>query len=351
MVVTEDHPLIGARSPGNGHHDVVKRTVLPLERQFHVQLRRARTQVIRHRQRAAPLCRGDGPPQLLKNRQCVTIGNRQHGNLEDGLRIFAAILPAAGFTAPTRRDRIARMDRHVHDAAALRAELRTIRSCRIDVASEVAIVFRVGIDQATDGAVLVRDLGLDATPAGAVARQYDLPFYADAELLQALEVGRHAVVHVNHFARDVAVTGVGVIKRRLVARVRIFRQHRLLELERVLHWRHQLHAGLERPGHHRLELLDASVEAERLELGERPVCHPLRGRLSGDVRVAGHRFHVLLETSGVWELPELLLALPLRGDGVIGEAPKARRLRVRRPQAGDDKGDGNGGNGRETTHG
>ena len=59
VVIAEDDPFVGARRARNGDHHVVERTVLPLERQLHVHLRRAGAEVIGHRQRAAPFLRRD----------------------------------------------------------------------------------------------------------------------------------------------------------------------------------------------------------------------------------------------------------------------------------------------------
>ena len=211
------------------------------------------------------------------------------------------------------------MNRHVHHAAALRAVLGAIGTARIHIALEESVVSRIGIDQATDRAVFERHLGLDAAPAGAITRQHDLALDADVHLLQALEVRGHAVVHIHDFSGHVAVAGVGVVEGRLIAGVRIFRQHRFLDPQRELFRRHQFNGGLERPRHHGLELLDARVEAKRLELGERVIGNALGRWLACHVRVARHRLHVFLEARRVRHLAELLFALPLRRHGVIRE--------------------------------
>ena len=101
VVIAEDDPLVGPRRAGNARHHVVERTVLPLERQFHVQLRRTRTDVIGHRQRAAPFLRRDRALQLLQDRQRVAIADRQHRDLQDRRRIFALVLvPPASLPHP-----------------------------------------------------------------------------------------------------------------------------------------------------------------------------------------------------------------------------------------------------------
>ena len=144
---------------------------------------------------------------------------------------FARQLAPARLRRPARAQRIAGMNRHVHHAAALHALLRPERSLRIHVARVVAVVSRVRVDEAADRAVLVGDLGLDAAPSAAVARQDDLALDVDVHLLQPLVVGRHAVVHVDDVARRVAVGRIGVEDRRRISigRVGIFRHDRLFD--------------------------------------------------------------------------------------------------------------------------
>ena len=60
-----------------------------------------------------------------------------------------------------------------------------------------------------------RDLGLDAAPGVAVARNGDGPFHGDAEALKALVVFRDAIVHVNKRGGNVAIAGEGVVGRKL----------------------------------------------------------------------------------------------------------------------------------------
>ena len=78
--------------------------------------------------------------------------------------------------------------------------------------------------------------------------------------------------------------------------------------------------GLDRPRHHRLELFELRVEAERLELRQRVIGDLLRRGLAGDVRLARHRLHVFLQPRRIGNLAELLLALPLRRHRIIGKA-------------------------------
>src|SRR6185295_6970245 len=97
--------------------------------------------------------------------------------------------------------------------SALRAVLAAVRPDGIDLALRVAVLPRVGVDDAADCAVLGGDLGLDASPRAVVAGDDDLPLHADTAPLQLFVVLRDAVIDVDELARDVSVDGVGVIDR------------------------------------------------------------------------------------------------------------------------------------------
>src|SRR5438874_10086033 len=63
----------------------------------------------------------------------------------------------------------------------------------VDVAAEVAVVGRVGVDEDAFGAVLLGDVGFDAAEVFAIADDDDFVFDAYAELSELLEVGEGAV--------------------------------------------------------------------------------------------------------------------------------------------------------------
>src|SRR6185312_13819698 len=108
------------------------------------------------------------------------------------------------------RQRIAGINRHVGDRSPLHAVRRTIAALRIRVARRVAIVVRIRINDAANGAVLVGELGLETTPAAAVPRDDDPALDADAATIEFLVVVGHALVHVNEFGGYVAVGAVRV---------------------------------------------------------------------------------------------------------------------------------------------
>ena len=101
-------------------------------------------------------------------------------------------------------------------AAALHAIRRTPGALGENVALGVAIVARIGIDQAADRAVLGGDLGLDAAPGDAVARDHDGALNGDAQAVQFLVVSGNAVVDVDERRGDVTVDRVGVVGRELL---------------------------------------------------------------------------------------------------------------------------------------
>src|SRR5688500_11517358 len=127
----------------------------------------------------------------------VRIRDRQNRNLLERDGFFSSEPFRAGLGGPAGRQWIANIQRHVHHAAALYPERRTEGALWINVALEIAVIARIGVDQATHGASLIRDLGLGAAPALAVARDHDPAFDADTLLFEDFVVFRDAVVDVN----------------------------------------------------------------------------------------------------------------------------------------------------------
>ena len=139
--------------------------------------RRARAKTVGDGKRSTPRRRCNGSTHGGKQRLRIALRNRQHRNLGDRGRIFDGQALCVSGGADARRERIAGVKRHVRDAAALYALLGAIRALREDAAFGVAIVVRIGIDQAADRAVLGRDLGLDAAPRASIASDDDRALY------------------------------------------------------------------------------------------------------------------------------------------------------------------------------
>src|ERR1035438_3407900 len=121
--------------------------------------RRTRAEVVRDRESAAPGFGSDRSSEIREQRLRIPIRDRKHGELHDGLGLAEREAFRAGFGSPTRRQRVAGVERQVEYAAALDALGRAIRAVGIDVALEVAVVARIGIDDAADGAALMRNRG------------------------------------------------------------------------------------------------------------------------------------------------------------------------------------------------
>src|SRR5208337_327241 len=98
-------------------------------------------------------------------------------------------------------------------AAALHTLQRTIRTGGKILALEVAVIPRIGVNDAADGSMLGRDFGLDASPAAAVARDHDGALHRNSEPLQLLVVVAHTVVDVNQRAGDISIDGIRVVRR------------------------------------------------------------------------------------------------------------------------------------------
>ncbi len=68
--------------------------------------------------------------------------------------------------------------------------------------------------------MLLRELGLEAAPAAAVAGEHDLALDADPAPLERVIIVGHAVIDVDNRRGDVAVALVGDIRRKRIGRAR-----------------------------------------------------------------------------------------------------------------------------------
>src|SRR5208282_6546450 len=107
----------------------------------------------------------------------------------------------------------------LHHAARLYALLRAIGTSGIILPLEVAIVLRIGVNNAAHGSMFGRHLGLDTSPATAIARNHDRTLYRDSQPFKLFVVVAHAVVDVNQRAGDVSVDGICVVGGQLLRRL------------------------------------------------------------------------------------------------------------------------------------
>ena len=245
VVIAAHDPFVGVLRALQRRDDVVQRLERPVRLDREVDL----DAVV-----AADVV-GDGQPALKavgrgrtgergEQLRRVAIGHRQRRDFEDRGRRCTRQPPGhAGDRAHSGRRRIAGVGRHVGDRAALDAERRARAALGVNVAVAVAVLLRIGIDDAADRAMLLRQLGLEAAPPGTVAGDGDLALHVDPAPGERLIVGGKAVVDVNQRCGDVAVALEGDIRRERVLRVaagRILWDRRFLPAQHDALRRHHL---------------------------------------------------------------------------------------------------------------
>ena len=176
--------------------------------QVHVNLHCARpAEMVGEGQCALPLARSLQPIQRLKNRRRILIrqGIRRNrrlihlGWIGDALRVRQV-----GRRRNPWRLWITWIDWQKLHAAALHTRRRAIRPARIHIATSVAVVRRVGINQNTRCAILLRDIDLYAAEVGAVTHNHNLALDTDSQRGELLEVLECAVVCVHNIGGDIA---------------------------------------------------------------------------------------------------------------------------------------------------
>ena len=147
--------------------------------------------------RAAQFFGGERALQRGEQRFGVAIGDGQDGNLGDRRCVLYGKALHVALGGDARRERVAGIERHVGDAAALDAVLIAHGTLREDIAVEIAILVRVGIDNAPNRAMFRGDLRFDSPPRLAVPGDDDRPFNRDAQAVKRLIVLGDAEVHVD----------------------------------------------------------------------------------------------------------------------------------------------------------
>ena len=329
MVAAQD-PLVRALGAGELGDHVVGRGELPVELQAQVDARRPRAQPVGHRQGTPPLGRGGRPSHRLDQRPGVGPGDRQDRDPGEGRGALHVQALGVARRPPARGQRVARVEGHVRHRAALGAELRPEAAARVGLALDVAVVARIGEDEAADGPVLRRHFGLDAAPGTAVARQNDLAAHVDAAPLQLLVVAGDAVVDVDQLAGHVAVDRVGVVDRQLLAglpRGGVFRQGRLGQAGAEAHRRFELEEAGLGGGEEHLELLDRDLVAPGPQEPCHEVCILFAPARSDVVRIGRHLLHPGAEVVRPQGGVEAGFELALAGGALGGEADERRGRR------------------------
>src|SRR5260370_31116874 len=131
-------------------------------------LRRTGPYMVGDRQRAPPASRSDRTSQRRQERLRWGVGNRQRRDFGDGLGLADGQPFCAFGGSNAGRQRVSGIDRHVHHAAALYTIPWPPGTLRKHLTLVVAILVRIGINDAAYSARLVRDFGLDGPPRRAV---------------------------------------------------------------------------------------------------------------------------------------------------------------------------------------
>ena len=346
VVVATDDPRVRLGGAGDAGDHVVQRLRAPVGLHPQVHLRGPGADVVSDPEPAAPAVGRGTPSERGEQRLRIGVRDRQHGNLGDRLRLLEGQPLRVLRGSDAGRERIAGIDRHVHHAAALHPVHRPPGSLRVHVALSVAIVPRVREDEAAHGAVFGGDFRLDAAPRSAIARDYDRALDRHPHSVQLLVVRRNAVVDVHERRGDVAVGGVGIVRRellRLLGGRRIARDGWLLKLRAEPGRFEELHRPLLGRGEEHVEGLDARVEAEALELRENPFGIVVVVRRADVVGPRRETAHVLAHGIRARDGAEFRLpfALDLGGLGaeaaqvVVGRRGSGRRHEQARQDIGD----------------
>ena len=184
-----------------------------------------RADAIRDRQSAAPCFGNDRAGDRRKQRQRIAIGNRYHGNRCGRRSVFDRQTLRIRGRADARRERIAHELGRILHAAALHAFTRTQTTLRIRFPGRVAVVTRIGINDAADRAMFGGDFRLDSAPRVSVARDNDRALHRNSVASERFVIFGNAVVHVDERPSHVAIGGIRVVGRklfRLLIRRRIF---------------------------------------------------------------------------------------------------------------------------------
>ena len=232
MIAAHD-PGIGIARSGNFRNHIVHLLDVPIRLHYQVHFRRPRANMIWNRQRSTPLLRRQRPGNGGQQRLGVAIRNGQHRNLGDARR-FIGWYPPRIFIFAVGRSGIAGIVRgKIHHAAALHAVGVAQPAGGKYIAQKIAIIARIGIDDAAHRAVLGRHLRLYAAPGISITGDHNRTLYGNAQPLQALVVIRQAVIHIDQRRGNVAINRIGVVSRQLLALLiggRVARHRRLLQL-------------------------------------------------------------------------------------------------------------------------
>ena len=190
---------------------------------------------------------------------------------------------------------------------------------RENVALEVTIIARVGVDQASDRPVFGSHLGLDAAPGLAIAGDHDCAFHRDAQPFQLLVIIRNAVVDINQWRSDISICGIRVISGKLLGLLVgswIDCERRLLQRSREPGGLYQLDRTLFGSREEDVEVLDVRVQSPCFHFGQQPLGIVLVIGRANVMRPSGEPLHVLALAVRIGNGAELRLPFTFGACGV-----------------------------------
>jgi hypothetical protein len=184
------------------------------------------------RQSSTPRARDHLPAQCLQQRLRVPVRNRQRRYSCNFRIVFQRDAFGVLRRAHSRSQRVAGIIGVRHRAALypLRRPRRPLRKGRV---FPVAILLRIGINDAAHRPMLRRHLRLDAAPRVAIARNHNRALHGNSHLCQRVVIFTDTVIHVHQRSGHVAVRRVGIVRRQrlcLLVRCGVHRDRRLRQL-------------------------------------------------------------------------------------------------------------------------
>ena len=343
MVIAAHDPLVGLSLAFQDGDHVIDGLQTPVRLDGQMRLDRIdATDVIGDRQAAPEVLRRQRSPHSLQKRLGVGIGDGQGGDVQQRRRRLARQTFGVLGRADARRQRIARIDHHLLDRAALDPVGGAQRPLGVGIALAIAVISRIGIDQGPDGAMLFGQLRLQTAPALAIAGDDNLALDRNAQPFQRQIVFGHTVIDIDKIARDIAVALIGDIGRQgLVGLGRggILRDGRFMQGGAEGLGTQELQLFRQGGGIEHLEGLDPGVETKLPILGQQELGIGVVVGRADIVGLRGQPFHPALHfvrrDRGVKTRFQLFL-----GQGVLAGKPQ-QRARISLGGGGDQRAERN----------
>jgi len=325
-VPADDHQLVRKLAPANDAERVVDRLRAvcgPIIRHLHARTHRTGAHVVAEGQSALPALRDAVAAQSLEQFARIPVRDGNNGDVRN-------LHPTLGKPWRSRLRCIPRRGRiavDVHHAAPLHAVAVAHRAIRIDVATHVAVLLRIAVDEQRHGAVLLGLARLDAAERPSVPRHGNLPAHGDAERVELRVVLDQAVVHVDHVRRHVTLPAVAVHRWILrQGRCRVTGDRRLGERQLLHSRRHAPHPHRRRVRQEHVVLPHLRLEAHRLHLRDHVIARARLRRGARHVRLGREHARVRARPCRIRSRDRVRFERPLGRGGRRGVSRKGRAL-------------------------